>query len=296
MGAMKPVLAVVHTRHSPCRCHEFFVREARALGWRAVRVAVEEMALHRAILARADLVAEHTDTYGGRGDLRPLVRHFVESVGGRLLGASAAAAQVCDDKIEARRRMEAAGIPVAPLARGRFPAVVKRPFEHGSRGIALVRDRAALERACRRWHADGTLLVERFVEGRELSVGLLEGGGRLLALPVVETLLPPGRTYGRARKWLDGAGPPIVAAALPARLDSRIRRLAERAFRALGLRDYARFDVRLSSDGTPCFLEANARPSVEEGTEFRVAAALAGYDGMRLMSLLLATRKRRTKR
>ncbi len=280
------MLAVVHTRESPCVCHRFFVREARALGWRTALVAVEVLFERRDVIARADLVAEHADTYRGRGDLRPLVRHAIEAMGGRLLGAGAAAAHLCDDKVAARARLERAGIPVPPPFRGRFPAVAKRPFEHGSRGVALVKTPEALAAVRRRW--PGELLVEEYVDGRELAVGLVERGRRLQVLPIVETLVP---FYGKSHKWGGPPGPHILAATLARRTERGIAALAKRAFRALGLRDYARFDLRLPSGGEPRFLEANARPSVEEGSEFRVAAELAGYDGRRLMELLLSRRE-----
>lgn len=262
-------IAVVHTARSPCRCHAYFLACARALGHRAVEVPVEALLLHRETVAGSDVVVEHVDRVRGRGDLRALARHMIESWGGNLAGASAAAAQVADDKIEARRRLEAAGVPVAPLARARFPAVVKRPFEHGSRGVALVRDRAEMARARRRWDGDGTLLVEAFVEGRELAVAVLEGR----VLPVVEVRVGGGAPYGRKHKWGRVSGPPVAAAELPARTRRRIETLALRAFDALELRDYARFDLRLDASGAPRFLECNVRPSVEDGTEFRLAAA-----------------------
>jgi D-alanine-D-alanine ligase len=282
-------IAVVHTARSPCRCHEYFLASARALGHRCVDLPVEELFARRAEVAAADVVVEHVDRYRGRADLRALVRHLIESWGGNLAGASAAAAQVADDKIEARRRLEAAGVPVAPLARGRFPAVVKRPFEHGSRGVALVRGPAELARAKERWKGDGTLLVEAFVEGRELAVAVLEGR----VLPIVEVKVKTGAPYGEKHKWGRASGPSLAAAELPSRTRRRIEALARRAFEALALRDYARFDLRLDARGEPRFLEGNARPSVEDGTEFRLAAALAGLEGARLAERIFEAAARR---
>ncbi len=300
--ARRPALAVVHTRASPCRCHQFFLTAAPRLGLRAFPVAVEEFFAARDEIKGAVLVAEHIDLYRGSGALRPLARHAVESWGGKLLGTGAAAAQVCDDKIEARLRLEAAGVrmPRARLLRTgeervSLPAVLKRPFEHGSRGVTLVRTIKELRRGARSYLAegDGMLLAEEFVEGRELAVSVIERNGRPIALPPIEVAIPDGAIYGGDRKWDEGTEPARAPALLAPPVQRRIAGAALRAFRALGLRDYARFDLRLAEDGLPRFLEANARPSVEPGSELRRAADLAGLDARRLLATLLASAARR---
>jgi D-alanine-D-alanine ligase len=302
-----PTIAVVHTRESPCRCHAAFLRGLRALGLRGVEVCVEELAAAREAIATADLVLEHAETLLGRGDLRPLVRHTIEAWGGRLVGSTAAAAHAADDKIEARRRLEAAGLRVpraavagsprearrAALELG-LPVMLKRPFEHGSRGVRRCDTAREVEAAARRWLEAGDLelLVEEFVAGRELAAAVVEVDGRPRALPTVEVHLRPGATYSARIKW--AAGPlPIAAARLHRGERRAVEAAALRAFRALRLRDYARFDLRLPPDGRPCFLEANARPSVEPGTELRLAAALAGWSFPGLLAAILASAWRR---
>jgi D-alanine-D-alanine ligase len=317
MSPRRPLslIAVVHTRRSPCRCHDFLLRELRELGFRAVDVAVEDLGASRGIIARSDLVFEHTDTFRGRGDLRPLVRHQIESWGGRLAGAPAAAAQAADDKIECRRRLEAAGLAVARggvieglnhggpiLPRGlSYPVVLKRPFEHGSRGVALIGGPSALRETTRRWRraGEGALLAEEIVDGKELALAVIERGGRPVALPAIEVRLPRGALYTRRRKW--GAGPlPVAEASLESADRGRIEADAIRAFSVLGLRDYARFDVRLAPGAAaggrrgggrlrPIFLEANVRPSLEDGTELRSAARAAGIDDRSLVATILAS-------
>ncbi|MGQ0614320.1 MAG: ATP-grasp domain-containing protein [Planctomycetaceae bacterium] len=298
----RPTLVIVHTRASPCRCHEFFLAGAPRLGLRTLPVPVEELFAARDEIQGALLVAEHVDTYLGFGALRPLVRHVVESWGGKLVGSGAAAAQVCDDKIEARVRLEAARLrmPRARLLRTgkedvELPAILKRPFEHGSRGVTLVRTMRELQRVARTYLAqgDGTLLAEEYVEGRELAVGVIERSGRPMVLPPVEVAIRAGATYDGARKWRTGREPTRSRAVISPPAARRIARDSLRAFRALGLRDYARFDLRLPEDGIPRFLEANVRPSVEPGTEFRLAAELAGLDGRRLLASILASAARR---
>ena len=302
-----PTIAVVHTRESPCRCHAAFLRALRALGLRGLEVCVEELPAARAAIAAADLVLEHAESFHGRGDLRPLVRHTIEAWGGRLAGSPAAAAQAADDKIEASRRLAAARLSVPRSATVRSPAgaraaagalglpvVLKRPFEHGSRGVVRCDTTAGAGTRARRWlrRGDDELLVEEMVPGRELAAAVIEARGVTRVLPIVEVRLADGALYTEGIKW--AAGPlPIAPARLPARVRREVETAARRAFRALGLRDYARFDLRLPPGGRPCFLEANARPSVEPGTELRLAAQLAGLSFPRLLAAILAGAARR---
>jgi D-alanine-D-alanine ligase len=286
----------------------------RALGLRAVEVAVEDLAASRAVIASSDLVFEHADTFRGRGDLRPLVRHRIEAWGGRLAGSSPAAAHAADDKIECRRRLEAGGLAVpraalvradagdAMLPRGlAYPVVLKRPFEHGSRGVVRAAGPPALRRTARRWSraGEGAILAEEVVEGPELALAVLELGGRPMPLPPIEVRLGRGALYTARRKW-SAAPLPIGEASIAPADRKRIEADAVRAFRVLGLSDYARFDVRLapwpSARGDhgggrlrPFFLDANVRPSLEDGTELRLAARAGGIDDRSLVAGILAS-------
>ncbi len=299
-----PVVAVVSTRSSACRCGEAWLAAISALGLEGLVVAVEEMSARRDALAEAALVIEYADAYRGRGELRPLVRHQLASWGARLVGAPAAAGQTSDDKIAARARLARAGLPVAAgrllTATGAphdptwtFPAVVKRPFEHGSRGVRQVKDGAALSALAARWFkkGDAALLVEEFVDGRELALSVIEREDGPHCLPPLEIPLPKGALYTHKRKW-GRDGPSPLRAELPETETDLLRMAALSAFRTLGLADLARFDIRLSPKG-PVFLEANVRPSVEPGAALPVAASLAGlswHEAARLVLLAAARR------
>lgn len=285
------------------------------MGLRDLEVFPEDPSELRKACAAADAVLEHSDTFLGRGDLRPLIRHRIEELGGNLAGADADAAHLCDDKLAAKERLARAGlrvprslgpggrdgVPAADdspdsLASLRFPAVVKRPFDHGSRGLALVKSARALQRIAGRLALEGEeiqeIIVEEFIEGRELAASVVEARGRPVVMPLVEIGIGRRETYRQGIKW--GKSPlPIRGASLDRRVESRVKACVLRAFRALGLRDYARFDLRLAGDGIPVFLEANARPSVEDGTEFRLAARLAGLEEEGLLSLMLRGSARR---
>lgn len=299
-----PAVAVVTTRDSSCRCGEAWLGAIKALGLRGFGVAVEDLSARRRPLAGADLVIEYSDTYRRRGELRPLVRHQLASWGARLVGADAAAAQLCDDKIAARERLSLAGLRVPParvLAAGdplaadgwRFPAVAKRPFEHGSRGVRRVEDPVELRAVASRWlgKGDAALLVEDYVEGKELALSVVEFEDGPRPLPPVEIDLPRGAIYTSMRKW--GQRPTALReAALSPAETGTLREAALAAFRTLGLADVARFDVRLDERG-PVFLEANARPSVEPGLALPVAASLLRLDFAATTRLVLLSAARR---
>ncbi len=306
-------VGVVHTKGSPCRCAESVAGGLAALGHEARIVDSEEIELRASALAReCDLVIDHTDTWKGRGVLRSLVRLFLEARGARIVGSDARACALADDKVATKEWLEAAGIPTPhgtvvsslpvhlPPERYEPPFVLKPAFEHMSRGLSVATSRAeAAEIAAGLLETmRQPILVEPFVAGRELAVSVLDGpeeaeGGGPSVRPVLEWRLPGGghgvltsehklrespcRSEDAARADLE----PLVLAAVEVH--------ARRAFRALGLRDYARFDVRLAADGTPFFLEANTRPSLEPCEALALSASWAGMAYPALVARLLSS-------
>ncbi len=182
-------------------------------------------------------------------------------------------------------------------ARLRYPLFVKSATEDASLGISqasIVEDAARLREriAFIHEHTQSDALVEEFIEGRELYVGVL-GNER------VRTLTPWEFIFGEPR-------PGVVAIAsrkakwdwdyqerhgitsgkaqnLPAGLADRLDRLARRIYRALYMTGYARMDFRVREDGTPFVLEANANPNLELEEDFAYAAL---HDGIKYPQLL----------
>lgn len=294
-------VGIVRTTASACRCAEAFSAGLAALGHPAPLVVdADEVGLRAGDLAACDLVLDHTDTVRGDGALRPIVRTILEARGARLIGATARAATLADDKVGAKARLAAAGVPVPegvvvtrlpvelpPGLDG--PLVVKAAWEHMSRGlgVAATREEAAARARELLERTGQAVLVERLVPGRELGVSLLAGPDGLEALPPVEWRLgAPDAVLTHALKFADRPPPPE-----PAELDdetvSRLARVAVRAFEALELADYARVDLRLRADGSPVVLEVNARPSLEPDEALARSAALAGLDHAALCARIL---------
>ena len=159
-----------------------------------------------------------------------------------------------------------------------WPIVVKPPRQGSTVGVVIVKNASELESAmAEAAKYDRELLIEKFVPGRELTIGIL--GDQ--ALPVLE-IIPKGGFYDFATKYpfLNPQSGASAEHVCPARIESaktkEIQELAVRAFRALGLRVYARVDVILSENGEPFVLEANTIPGMTEASLLPEAAAAAG--------------------
>jgi D-alanine-D-alanine ligase-like ATP-grasp enzyme/SAM-dependent methyltransferase len=300
-------IGIVRTAASPCRCAESVSGGLESLGHEFVIVDSEEIEFQASALAEeCDLVIDHTDTFRGRGLYRPLVRILLEDYGARVVGADARACFLADNKAAAKARLAASGIPVPPgiVIRSRQcaipgwlepPLILKPAFEHMSRGIRVVHStREAHEAASRLLESlQQPVLVESFIPGRELAVSVLAGPNGVQVLPVLEWGIGSGGAGVLAEqfKLMDPADElhRILKADLPKDLNQEVEVLAQRAFHVLNLRDYARFDVRLSSNGTPFFLEANTTPSLEPLEALAVSAQWAGLDYPSLVNRLLSS-------
>lgn len=302
-------VGVIRTLESVCRCAESIARGLASLGHDTLIVNSEEIEFHAEEMVRqCDLIIDHTDTFKGRGFYRALVRLLLESRGARIVGSDARACFLADDKIASKVRLSAAGIPTAPgiVATSKEfelplwlepPLILKPAFEHMSRGLALARSKPDIHR-----HAADLLqrygqpvLVETYLSGRELAVPLIEGANGLEVLTILEWRLEdPGKfVLSETFKQVDPPETSMMPANLSPDLKEKIESLARKAFEVLGLRDYARFDLRLTQDGTPFFLEANITPSLEIGEAFARSAKWSGLDYPALIERLLSSARNR---
>ena len=189
------------------------------------------------------------------------------------------------------------GAAIRISARLRYPLFVKSATEDASLGISqasVVEDAARLREriAFIHEHTMTDALVEEYIEGREMYVGVL-GNERIRTLTPWEFIfgeLKAGRAAiaTRKAKWDRAyqARHGITsdkAVDLPPGLPERLDRFARRVYRALHMTGYARIDFRVRADGTPFVLEANANPNLEQAEDFADAAL---HDGIRYPELL----------
>jgi D-alanine-D-alanine ligase len=302
-------VGIVRTAGSVCRCAESIAQGLASLGHDAFIGNSDEIELQAEDFVRqCDLVIDHTDTFKGRGLFRAWVRLLLEARGARLVGSDAKASLLADDKIAAKTRLSAAGIPTPPgivitskdweLPPWLVPPLVLKPaFEHMSRGLALARNKSdALMMAADLLQRYGQpVLAEGYLPGRELAVPLLAGPKGMEVLTILEWKLEDleKSMLSETFKQVDSPEESMMPADLPMDLRADIEALACRAFEVLGLRDYARFDLRLTQSGTPFFLEANVTPSLEVGEAFARSAKWAGLDYPALIERLLSSAQSR---
>jgi D-alanine-D-alanine ligase len=176
------------------------------------------------------------------------------------------------------------------------PLVVKPARQGSTVGVVIVKNASELDWAmAEAGKYDRKLLIEKFVPGRELTIGVL--GDQ--ALPILE-IIPKGGFYDFNNKYpflnpQAGGGAEHVC---PAKIDpnktKQIQELALRAFRALGLVVYARVDVLLSDSGDPFVLEANTIPGMTEASLLPEAGAAAGISYIDLCVRIIELSRART--
>ncbi len=252
-----------------------------------VREVLEVLTTHR-----PDVVFNLCEAPVGRPDREPHVAALFEWIGIPFTGSGSETLALCRRKDRANAVLTAAGVAV-PHG-GTFPCVVKPADEDGSAGItheSLCADAAAVERA--RARLAGPAIVEDFLPGREFAVTLW---GRDLGehVSVGETLFLHGlrlNTYvGKwdleSREWADS--PLSYDCEIEPWLRESVVETARAAWRAVGIRGYARIDIRLDAAGTPRVLDVNPNPSIEPGVGVHRAVVEAGWSWSDFIHLQLA--------
>jgi D-alanine-D-alanine ligase len=251
----------------------------------------------------ADLVFNLTESYAGDDTKDVNLAAYLDLLGLPYTGSGPAGLYLAQDKAVAKRLFAFHGIRTprfATVYQGRlqwaddlrFPVIVKPKREDGSIGIefnAVVGSIKELMERIDALHADldSPVLIEEYIEGRELYVAVL-GNESMAALPLVELDLagvPDGmpRIAGTEVKWERGTeaykrtklGIPTD---LPEELIAEIQETAVKACGALEIRDYARVDLRLAPDGSFYVLEVNPNPWLHSSAEFVLAAKESGRD------------------
>ena len=224
--------------------------------------------------------------FGEGGALQDLL----ELDGRSYVGSGPAAARLAMDKLASK--IVAGGVgartPVAACLNAGddacpvgLPCVVKPVHEGSSVGLAMCRDGGAWEaalafvRADRAAHPDRVWMVERLVEGRELTVGLVDGGEGLAPVGVVEIEAALG-AYDYEAKYRRDDTRYTVDPALPAGVGASIAEASVEIARRLGVRHLARADFVLDADGQAWFLEINTMPGFTGHSLLPMAAGARG--------------------
>jgi len=239
-------------------------------------------------------------TFGEDGQLQKIL----ERRGIAYTGEGIEGSQTAFDKIRAKEKFREHGVttplwevihpgqrPTIPL-----PIVVKPPREGSTVGVVIVKNEDEIESAISEAAKYGReLLIEQFVPGRELTIGVLGDE----ALPIIE-IIPKGGFYDFTNKYpflnpqAGGGAEHVCPAKIDAEETKEIQELALRAFRAAGLQVYGRVDAILSESGEPFILEINNIPGMTEASLLPEAAAAAGVSYIDLCARIIELSRART--
>ena len=237
-------------------------------------------------------------TYGEDGAVQGLCSCLQLACTGSGILASALAM----DKVMSKRIFESVGVPTpawqllphdvrdeaadaAALAQRTLPFVVKPAFEGSSVGVSIVEDRAQIGeavRAARHYH--GPVIVEDYIAGTEVFVGILDG--RVLGSVEVR---PATKFYDYEAKYKRTDTKYLLPPELPADVVKRAEHHALAAYTALGCSGHARPDLRISTSGDPFVLEVNTLPGMTATSLLPKIAKAAGMDYATLCEQILAT-------
>lgn len=253
----------------------------RSLGAKVSEVDVKGPEFDLPACVELAFIALH-GTFGEDGQ----VQRILEARGVPYTGEGVAESELAFDKIRSKEAFQRQGVttpywqiialgqrPTIPI-----PFVIKAPRQGSTVGVHIIRSEREIDAATAdAGKYDRELLVEKFIPGRELTIGIL--GDQ--ALPILE-IIPKGGFYDFTNKYpflnpsAGGGAEHVCPAKIPEEQTRAIQDLALRAHRALGLQVYSRVDIMFPEEGEASVLEVNTIPGMTEASLLPEAAAAAG--------------------
>jgi D-alanine-D-alanine ligase len=233
-------------------------------------------------------------TFGEDGQIQKIL----ERRGIAYTGDGVSASEIAFDKILTKEKFQEHGVTTPPwevIHPGQrptipLPIVVKAPRQGSTVGVVIVKTEHDLESAIAEAAKYAReLLIEKFVSGRELTIGIL--GDQ--ALPIIE-IIPKGGFYDFNNKYpflnpqAGGGAEHVCPANIDAGKTKEIQELALRAFRSAGLQVYGRVDAILPENGQAYILEINTIPGMTEASLLPEAAAAADISYPDLCARIIA--------
>lgn len=272
----------------------------RSRGWDTVMVDPKEDVVDE--LRSQGISAVFLALHGSFGE-DGTIQRLLDEAGIRYTGSSASTSARAFDKSIAQAFFKKEGLdvpcfrilrqldPIPRLEISEYPLVVKPSACGSSVGISILSKPEGFKKACQkaRQYSD-TVLIERYIAGRELTVGVL--GGR--TLPIVE-VIPSRSFYDYQAKYQESGTRYECPARLSAEQEEDLRLATLRACRVLGCEVMARADFILGKDNAPYLLEVNTIPGLTGKSLLPKAAKAAGIDFpdlcVRILQLSLARAK-----
>lgn len=245
----------------------------------------------------------------GRGGEDGAVQGLLETLDLPYTGSGILASALAMDKVMSKRLFRHEGIPVAPelaLVRGQelsghnliaqinatlggFPVFVKPNAEGSSVGGTLAQDTMQLgDAVAHAFQYDTVILVEKYLRGMEVTVGVLGNTGETLdVLPVIE-IVPKSAFYDYESKYAAGGSDHVIPARLSDAQTDTVQQIALQCHALLGCRGMSRTDFIITTDG-PFVLEVNTIPGMTPTSLLPQAAAHAGIAFPDLLDRLIAS-------
>jgi len=256
------------------------------------------------VLGLRDIDVVFNCLHGGRGE-DGTVQLLLEVLGIPYAGSGPLASALAMDKPRSKAVLASRGVVVprwqvyqkgsleefleTARATLEMPLVLKPWGEGSSVGVRIIDEESQLAQAASATLSQfGSLFVEEYIRGRELTAGILLIDGEERALPLVE-MRPKNRYYDYEAKYTEGMTEFLVPAPLPAQTTHRAQEAALAAHRILGCRGFSRVDLLLRDDGTPYVLEVNTLPGMTPTSDLPQAAAADGIDFPQLVEAMLMT-------
>jgi D-alanine-D-alanine ligase len=287
----------------------------------AVKVALERnghrVGIHNvcrdglAVLAQYGALFNLAESTVGSAVTEDAIAEKLEEMGLVFTGAGSVALRKCANKAWTKALLISQDIPTPryQIVRSEgetvtgleYPLIVKPVGEDGSTGIdddSVVWDQQRLEQKVAQVLRvyKQPVLVEEFIDGREINAALLGNGEDTRVLPLSEIIFPTGegrpRILSFASEWVAGSyAYENTTSCCPADLDApteeKIKSIALRACRVVGCSDYARVDMRLRGD-TPYVLEVNPNPCINpHDSGFIISAGVAGFSYDQIVNEIL---------
>jgi D-alanine-D-alanine ligase len=268
-------------------------------GWSTVRVPVNPDArwVERMRRGKFDLAFNLCEGIDGVAEREPAVIAVLELLAVPYTGSSSATTSLSLRKHVVNTLLEREGLPVPAWHLSRptsqavpeeFPVICKPAAEDASIGIeqrSVAKSRRALTARLRDMHQVWQeVVVQRFIDGREVNVGIL--GDEVLPVAEIDFGAMPKRMWrivSFTSKWKTGSDEDLGAvpkcpADLSPELTDEVQRIALAAWRAVGGTGYGRVDMRIDGDGRPWILEVNANPDIAPDAGLARMARAAGID------------------
>lgn len=253
-------------------------------------------------LKRADVV--FIALHGSMGE-DGTIQGFLESLGIPYTGSGVLSSALAMDKVKTKQIFHFHNIPTPqwtliekekPIPPLTFPSVIKPQKQGSSVGVTIVFSEAELSGALESaFKYDPVVIAEKYIEGRELSVPILEVEGAPTPLPVIE-IIPNEGFYDYYHKYTPGVTKEVVPAPLKRETESRVKEVALAAYRALDCDNFARVDLRLDKQENPFVLEVNTIPGLTPLSLLPLSAQAMGISFSSLIDIILQNALRKGKK